>query len=305
MGYATAIIGLGEISKKYKEALEESDKFELKAVCDKLLSNASSYDAYRDYPLYSDYLDMINEESLDLVIISTPPSSHYTLAKSVMESGIGVIVEKPTVLNLRHLTDLIALSKKREVFFDGMFHWQHANEVIKLQKLIPDETDIVSIHTVIKDPYTQKNKRTIKPAKVNLGGSWFDSGVNALSMISTLIPLQSFEPKDIKFLFDKNSNMDYFSFHFYKAAGREFSITVDWREPVSFKQTHIQTKTDTYTITHHEETIYKNKRLIFTGTKENRLNEHYRNYFKAFDMKKTKHSNMLLIHEFLLGDGRR
>ena len=67
------IIGMGTISKYYLKGLSASSCLELVAICD---TNAdfASRPLFKDYPFYEDYLEMIEKEGLDYVIISTPPS---------------------------------------------------------------------------------------------------------------------------------------------------------------------------------------------------------------------------------------
>jgi Predicted dehydrogenases and related proteins len=42
---------------------------------------------------------MLESKGIDLVVISTPPNSHYSWAKKALALGIHVILEKPMALN--------------------------------------------------------------------------------------------------------------------------------------------------------------------------------------------------------------
>jgi len=54
----------------------------------------------------------IFDKNLDAVIIATPPTTHYAIAKECLEHGLHVLVEKPITLKSRDAEDLIRLSKQ-------------------------------------------------------------------------------------------------------------------------------------------------------------------------------------------------
>lgn len=53
------------------------------------------------------------EMNLDAVVISTPPATHYPIAKDCLEHGLHVLVEKPMTLNSQHAQELIDLANDR------------------------------------------------------------------------------------------------------------------------------------------------------------------------------------------------
>jgi len=63
--YKIAIIGLGQIASSYYNALEYLNKYNLVAVCD-LNPYAVSKEKYRDYPFYTNYMDMIKNHQIDI-----------------------------------------------------------------------------------------------------------------------------------------------------------------------------------------------------------------------------------------------
>ena len=65
------IIGLGVISQNYLTALNASPHFQLVAVSD-VNENAKCRNVYKDFPFYTNYLQMITQAGLDTVLIATP-----------------------------------------------------------------------------------------------------------------------------------------------------------------------------------------------------------------------------------------
>lgn len=93
------LIGLGVITQRYWVGFSQCSFFRLCAVAD-IDPNAVSRSLYKDYPYYRDYLEMINREKPDYVIISTPPQTHFEIARNCLELGIHVVIEKPVTLCL-------------------------------------------------------------------------------------------------------------------------------------------------------------------------------------------------------------
>ena len=57
--------------------------------------------------------EVINDSSVELVVINTPNDSHHQFATQAMEAGKHVIVEKPFTVTTQEADDLIALAKKK------------------------------------------------------------------------------------------------------------------------------------------------------------------------------------------------
>jgi len=70
-----------------------------------------------------DWRRVIRKKDVDAVIIVTPASSHYTIARAALEHGKHVFVEKPLTLSSRHARLLIRLAEKEDrVLMVGHLH---------------------------------------------------------------------------------------------------------------------------------------------------------------------------------------
>ncbi len=88
-----AVVGVGGWGKNHARALSELDT--LSAICDTDESRAKTFADKYDVNAYTSIDDMLKNEKLDGAIISTPTSTHFTIAKQFMEHRINVLVEKP------------------------------------------------------------------------------------------------------------------------------------------------------------------------------------------------------------------
>ncbi len=172
------LIGLGTITKHYVEGIDRSSFLNLCAVSD-LNPKAASRKFYSSLPFFADYKDMISSAKPDFAIISTPPESHFEIAKFCLENNTNVIIEKPVVLNIGEFDALCDLAKEKALKFITLFHWQGGIELDSFNAVYNPE-DIKEINVFVSDPYSDDGK-SINTNVQALMGAWIDSGVNALS----------------------------------------------------------------------------------------------------------------------------
>ena len=79
--------------------------------------------------------DILNDSSIDAVIIATPIKTHYLLVKKILESQKHVFIEKPLAKKSSEINNLIKIAKKnKKTLFVG--HVFLHNEIFKKLKLI-------------------------------------------------------------------------------------------------------------------------------------------------------------------------
>jgi predicted dehydrogenase len=107
-----AIVGCGKIADDHASQIRRIGSAEIVAACDRELLMARQL--CQRFPIanyYSDMSRMLSEAHPDVVHITTPPQSHYALAKACLEAGCHVYVEKPFTLNEHEATALIRLAE--------------------------------------------------------------------------------------------------------------------------------------------------------------------------------------------------
>jgi len=92
---------------------------------------------------YRDLYDM----NLQGIVVATPPSTHYAIAREVLEHDISVLIEKPMTTTSRHAEELIELaSRKGKVLMVG-HTFMYNNAVHALKKLVTSG-EIGKVHYV-------------------------------------------------------------------------------------------------------------------------------------------------------------
>lgn len=120
----------------------------LYCICD---NNKNLKDFYKSqYPnieFFSDYEKVLNDKNIDGIVISTPPISHYKLAKNALLNNKNVFVEKPLCLNLNDADELINLSKeKNKILMVGHILNYHP-AIIRLKEII-DNNELGNIQYI-------------------------------------------------------------------------------------------------------------------------------------------------------------
>src|SRR5437899_700110 len=109
-----AIVGCGKIADAHAEQIQRIAGCEIVGVCDR--EPLMARQLYERFPIkghYSDLDRLLAEARPDVIHITTPPASHFDLARTCLERGAHVYVEKPFTLNVRDAETLVALADKK------------------------------------------------------------------------------------------------------------------------------------------------------------------------------------------------
>ena len=108
-----AIIGYGYWGPNLLRNFWKNSNFQVTYVVDLQQSRLNL--VKRDYPTITtstNYDDVINDSSIDCIVIATPVYSHYKLAKQALKSNKHVLIEKPLTNSYRTSKELIDLAKR-------------------------------------------------------------------------------------------------------------------------------------------------------------------------------------------------
>ena len=128
------LVGYGYWGTKLSRNFQNSGFFNIISISDKKNKNLKL--AKKNYPLiecYRDYKKAIKNDMIDLIIISSPTSTHFKIAKFALENFKNVLVEKPLSLSLSDVKKLnkIARIKKKMIFVDYPFLFSGTINYIK------------------------------------------------------------------------------------------------------------------------------------------------------------------------------
>ncbi len=111
-----AIVGCGKIADAHASQIQRIRGCEIVAVCDK--EELMARQLHERFPIkqyFTDLTDLLCEANPDVVHITTPPGSHFPLAKLCIESGAHIYVEKPFTVTEDEAQSLVALAETKRV----------------------------------------------------------------------------------------------------------------------------------------------------------------------------------------------
>lgn len=92
-------------------AIAHSSGFDLVAVCSATLANAESAATEFGATHATDsFDDLLADDAVDVVLVTTPPRLHRPMAIAALEAGKHVICEKPLALNVREAEEMAAVA---------------------------------------------------------------------------------------------------------------------------------------------------------------------------------------------------
>lgn len=100
--YNVAIIGCGRISHKIAEGIaKNNDRMNLFVLCDpieeKMFETEKTYNKKMECQVvlskYKDYKEILNQNKIDIAIISTESGYHEEIGLYFLENGVNVIIE--------------------------------------------------------------------------------------------------------------------------------------------------------------------------------------------------------------------
>ena len=183
--FNVGIIGLGHVASHQIAAIERSSDFRLIAGCDpdrsRLALLAESVSAHTDAE------DMLQRPDLDVVVVASPNRLHVSHGLQVMAAGKWLFMEKPLAESQQEF-DLF--DRKRQECAGHCTLALHAAFGVEVEWFFgnyheADVAKLTSFAAEFYDPYFSDGR--VEQCATSLGGSWMDSGINALSVICRLI----------------------------------------------------------------------------------------------------------------------
>ncbi|MBP9009719.1 MAG: Gfo/Idh/MocA family oxidoreductase [Smithellaceae bacterium] len=132
-----AIIGCGKMADQHAVQIQRISDAVIVAVCDsEPLMARQMAERFNIEMCFTDVQEMLDKTKPDVVHITTPPASHYPLAKQCLDSGCNVYVEKPFTLDTLEAEALIRLADQKNLKITAGHNAQFTHAMIKMRQLV-------------------------------------------------------------------------------------------------------------------------------------------------------------------------
>jgi len=105
------VVGAGHMGQYHLLVFAELWDIELAGVVDVDRERAAAAAAHYGTRAFTDHRDLLGQ--VDLVSVAVPTEQHGAVAADFLESGVGVLVEKPIAPSLEEARELFALARRR------------------------------------------------------------------------------------------------------------------------------------------------------------------------------------------------
>ena len=137
MSLRVAIVGCGKVSDAHAAQIRRIAECGLVAVCDReeLMARqlAERFGAER---YFTDLDGLLRESRPDVVHITTPPQSHFEIARQCLEHGCHVYVEKPFTIDVKEAEALISLAEDTGRHLTVGHHEQFSPAAQRMRELV-------------------------------------------------------------------------------------------------------------------------------------------------------------------------
>jgi predicted dehydrogenase len=134
-----AIIGCGKIADQHVEAIRRVADGSIVAVCDRESLMAQQLgERFGISACFSDLNEMLTAIRPDVVHITTPPQSHYSIGKQCLEFGSHVYLEKPFTVSAEEAESLIDVAKSLSLQITVGHNYQFTQEMLEMRRLVKD-----------------------------------------------------------------------------------------------------------------------------------------------------------------------
>lgn len=154
-----AVIGAGRMGSNHIRVLSAMTRVDLIAVCDNRVVEAKRLAKRYFVPyVFLDVKKLLENTTLDAVVIATPTREHAQIALWCMEKNLNVFIEKPMASTVVECQQVIESARRQQVHL-MVGHIERFNPVIeKISALLSEHLlgDIYSVATIRSGPFPKR-----------------------------------------------------------------------------------------------------------------------------------------------------
>lgn len=124
------VIGVGHLGQHHARIYTELLDARLVGVADSDFSRATLIGEHLGVPAYSSFEELIKRKNPDAISIVVPTSQHYAIAKTALEAGIHVLVEKPVTIRPEEAGELLNIADRKNLVLQ-VGHIERFNSAIR------------------------------------------------------------------------------------------------------------------------------------------------------------------------------
>ena len=182
MNYMLGIVGFGGMGNWHRETIENIDGLKVAGIYD-IAQERKSYAAEVGVHSYSSLEELLADERIDIVLVSTPNDLHKPIAIQAMRAGKNVVSEKPVTLNSSDLQEMMDVSKETGKLFTVHQNRRWDEDFLTMKKIY-EEGQLGEVHRIESRVHGSRGiPGDWRQEKEHGGGMVLDWGVHLLDQL--------------------------------------------------------------------------------------------------------------------------
>lgn len=132
----------------------------------------------------------------DLVVVASPNTTHFSIAKAAFEAGKHVVVDKPFTVSVEEADALIRLAKERDRILTVFHNRRWDSDYLTLRRILP-RIGAISLFEAHWDRFRPQIKPSWRETGEPGGGVWFDLGPHLVDQALQLFGMPDSVSADI------------------------------------------------------------------------------------------------------------
>lgn len=186
----TGIVGLGKMGISHFAILNAHPDVDLVAITDTNPFLTTALKKHAKVEVFKDFKKMIDESSLEAVLIATPTKTHFEIARYALDRGLHVFLEKPFTLTLDEGRTLVDLAAKKRVVNQVGFHNHFIGTFTEVRRLV-EAGAVGDVYHVEGEAYgqvvTKPKTSTWRSKKSEGGGCLHDYASHVVDLMNWVV----------------------------------------------------------------------------------------------------------------------
>jgi phthalate 4,5-cis-dihydrodiol dehydrogenase len=179
------ILGAGYFGAFHARAIAATPGVELAAVCDEQLSLAKALSAEHGGTPSADWRQLLDDKSIDTVVIATPHHFHRDMAVAAAKAGKHILLEKPMGRTAAECTEVIAAAERSgiKLMVGQLLHFALPSLVARRILESGELGKPVTGSATLSKLWIEPNRRAWHLDPVTGGGMLMTAGIHPLDLL--------------------------------------------------------------------------------------------------------------------------
>jgi len=207
----TGVVGYGVAAQfMHLPFIVTNPKFRLQSILQRKGDEAG--EKYPTIKIVRNIDDMLNDESLELIVITTPNDSHFEYAWRALEAGKHVVLEKPFTITSDDAKKLIAQAEKYKRVLSVYQNRRYVSDFLTIRQLLSENLlgEIVEFEAHYDRYRPELRPNAWREENIPGSGILYDLGAHLIDQALVLFGLPRFITADVRIQRPHAKATDYF-----------------------------------------------------------------------------------------------